>query len=161
MQQKRLAGIVALDMFSLYNIQTRRYRESVIEKHHIAVVIELRGEKPGRTFAVVVEEREQPALIPFIELHVQPDAEMFIQEQYGYKTMMKKRFKNITFMPPITVLEDHMNNIVDWIYNECGRFSPGNLQGYLNEFHFRFNYPNNNWKNFDSLIRVMVNNDLL
>ncbi len=75
--------------------------------------------------------------------------------------MMKKRFKNISFTPPIPVLEDHMNNIADWIYNECGRFSPENLQAYLNEFHFRFNHPNNNWKNFDSLIRVMANNNLL
>ena len=159
LQQKRLAGIVALDMFSLYNIQPRRYWESLIEKHHIAVAIEVRGEKPGRAFAEVIEEKEQPALIPFIERHVQPDAEMFIQEQYGYKTMMKKRFKNINFMPPIPVLEDHINNIADWIYNECGRFSPDNLQGYLDEFNFRFNHPNYNWRNFDSLIRVMANNN--
>lgn len=157
MQQKRLTGVVALGIYNIYNNANTRYfwnKEGQVQ--YVAIAVEVNGTKRKRGFAVTVDENQLTALIPVIERYVHPHALLFMKEQRGYKTVMMKRYKKITFSSRIPILHKHLEQIREWMNNECGHFSSGNMQSYLDEFHFHFNRHRNDNRNFDSLIRIMA-----
>ncbi len=155
MQQKRLTGTVAVGIYNIYKARSQYYWHKNKEQY-ITIGIEMKGKEPGRAFAITVGEDKQTALIPFIEGFVHPSAHLLAIEQRGYKSMMMRKYKNISFFAGITILTKHLENIREWVKEECGHFSNDNLQGFLDEFHFRFNRQRNDWRNFDSLIRIMA-----
>ena len=161
MQQKRLTGTVEID---IVNIAKHRAQDPWWVKdpeRYIAIAIEVSDGQSGRAFAVVVNEDKQTELIPIIERYVHPDATILTTGHYGYKTAMKKRFKNLSYIEweRFTLLYGHFLAVQDWIGKEYGHYTSSYLQGFLDEFHFRYNRRHNYWRYFDCLIREMAKNN--
>ena len=161
MQQKRLTGTVEI---GIVNIAKHRAQDSWWVKdpeRYIAIAVEVGDGQSGRAFAVVVNENKQTELIPVIERYVHPDAKILTTERYGYKTAMKKRFKNLSFIEweEYTLLYEHFHAVQDWIGKEYGHYTSSYLQGFLDEFHFRYNRRHNYWRYFECLIREMAKNN--
>lgn len=156
MRQKRLTGVVALGIYNIYDAHTRNYWNKETKVQYVALAVEVRGTKRRRGFAVTVDDNQLTTLIPVIERYVFPNARLFMKEQYGYKTVMMRKYKNISFSSRVPILYEHLEQIREWINKECGHFSKDNLQSYLDEFNFHFNRQQNNMRNFYSLIRIMA-----
>lgn len=102
----------------------------------------------GRLRLQVVDNRKQETLEPFVQDNVKLDTEVRTDGWNGYDNLEKLGYKH----KPIVVNGDHskteqhlpmihivFGNLDSWILGTHHGVSPKHLQGYLNEFVFRFN----------------------
>jgi transposase-like protein len=102
----------------------------------------------GRLRLEVVENRKQERLEPFVQDNVKLDTEVRTDGWNGYDNLDKLGYQH----KPIVVNGDHskteqhlpmihivFGNLDSWILGTHHGVSPKHLQGYLNEFVFRFN----------------------
>jgi transposase-like protein len=102
----------------------------------------------GRLRLQIIPNRKQEALEPFILENIQPGTEVRTDGWTSYENLEKLSYRHI----PVAVQGDHdkvdqhlpmihivFGNLDAWLLGTHHGVSPKHLQGYLNEFVFRFN----------------------
>jgi hypothetical protein len=102
----------------------------------------------GRLRLQIIPNRSQEVLESFVLENIQPGTEVRTDGWTGYENLEKLGYKHI----PVAVQGDHaktdqhlpmvhivFGNLDVWLWGTHHGVSPKHLQGYLNEFVFRFN----------------------
>ena len=156
-----LTGEVHVDECFIGGEEEQKQDRSKGKKKLVIVALEkLPFNGVGRAYAQIIENGSSASFRPFFEAHISKDAEVITDEWIGYSPLMKdypklkqipsNRGKN---QPNMHI---HNMNLKGWlrgIYHHC---SKDRLQGYLEEYHFRYNRRNNMDTIFDTLIKRMV-----
>lgn len=155
-----LTGTVHVDEFYVGGEEEGMPGRSKGAKSLVVVALEIRDKGVGRAYAKVIDNASAESFRPFFEDYISKDAEIVTDEWKGYLPL-KDEFPNIIQMKSekgknFPDLHIHIMNIKGWMRGIHHHCSKERLQGYLNEFHFRFNRRNNMNTIFDTLIKRMV-----
>ena len=130
------------------------------KKRLVIVALEIVKGGMGRAYAENIKDASSASFKPFFEKYIDKDAEVVTDEWTGYMPL-KSICKNLKQVPSndgksFPELHIHIMNIKIWLRGIHHHCSEERLQGYLDEYHFRFNRRNNMEAIFDLLIRRMV-----
>ncbi len=155
-----LTGKVHVDEFFVGGAEEGVFGRGSKNKRLVAVALEILHEGFGRAYAEVIDDASAKSLRPFYERRISKDAEIITDEWNGYKPL-KKDYPNLTQVPSdkgnnFPQLHIHIMNIKGWLRGIHHHCSKERLQGYLDEYHFRFNRRAFKDTIFDVLIRRMV-----
>lgn len=126
----------------------------------VALEILERKTNVGRVYAQVIDRASSKEFRPFFETYIRKDAHVITDIWKGYLPL-KKDYTNLEQIPSekgkgMQQLHIHIMNIQGWlrgIHHHCSREQ---LQGYLDEYHFRYNRCAMMGSIFDLLLRKMV-----
>jgi len=155
-----LTGKVHVDEFFVGGAEEGVFGRGSKNKRLVAVALEIVHEGFGRAYAEVIDDASAKSLRPFFERRISKDAEVMTDEWNGYKPL-KKDYPKLTQVPSdkgnnFPQLHIHIMNIKGWLRGIHHHCSKERLQGYLDEYHFRFNRRAFKDTIFDLLIRRMV-----
>ena len=155
-----LTGKVHVDEFFVGGAEEGVFGRGSKNKRLVAVALEILHEGFGRAYAEVIDDASAKSLRSFFERRISKDAEIITDEWNGYKPL-KKDYPNLTQVPSdkgnnFPQLHIHIMNIKGWLRGIHHHCSKERLQGYLDEYHFRFNRRAFKDTIFDVLIRRMV-----
>lgn len=155
-----LTGKVHVDEFFVGGAEEGVFGRGSKNKRLVVVALEIVREGFGRAYAEVIDNASAKSLRPFFERRISKDAEIITDEWNGYKPL-KKDYPKLTQVPSdkgnnFPQLHIHIMNIKGWIRGIHHHCSKERLQGYLDEYHFRFNRRAFKDTIFDVLIRRMV-----
>ena len=133
------------------------------KKKLVVVALEKLEQGVGRGYAQVIDRASSKDFKPFFETYISKESKVITDEWNGY-TPLKQLYPNMEQVPSdsgkgLPDLHIHIMNIKGWlrgIHHHCSR---EHLQGYLDEFHFRFNRRNNMDTIFNLLIKRMVESE--
>ena len=108
----------------------------------------------------MIERASNIEFQPFFNTYINPDAHVVTDEWTGYKPL-KKKYPLLEQVPSekgkgLKELHIHIMNIQSWlrgIYHHCTK---ERLQGYLDEYHFRYNRRAIMEDIFDLIIKRMI-----
>lgn len=155
-----LTGKVHVDEFFVGGAEEGVFGRGSKNKRLVVVALEIVHEGFGRAYAEVIDDASAKSLRPFFERRISKDAEIITDEWNGYKPL-KKDYPKLTQVPSdkgnnFPQLHIHIMNIKGWLRGIHHHCSKERLQGYLDEYHFRFNRRAFKDTIFDMLIRRMV-----
>ena len=155
-----LTGKVHVDEFFVGGAEEGAFGRGSKNKRLVVVALEIVHEGFGRAYAEVIDDASAKSLRPFFERRISKDAEIITDEWNGYKPL-KKDYPKLTQVPSdkgnnFPQLHIHIMNIKGWLRGIHHHCSKERLQGYLDEYHFRFNRRAFKDTIFDVLIRRMV-----
>ncbi len=157
-----LMGTVHVDEFYVGGEEEETCgRSSDSQKKLVVVALEvLEGGGVGRAYGQIIDDASATSFRPFFERYISHEAKVVTDEWNGYKPLMDKftieqrKSENGKNFPQMHI---HIMNVKGWLrgIHHC---SKERMQGYLDEYHFRYNRRNNMDTIFDVLIRRMVHN---
>jgi len=159
-----LNGEVHVDEFFVGGKEEGGKRGRGKEKKRLVIIaLEIVKGEFGRAYAAIIKDGSSASFKSFFEKHIGKDADVVTDEWAGY-TPLKSTYKKLTQIPSndgknFPELHLHIMNIKSWLRGIHHHCSEERLQGYLNEYHFRFNRRNSMETIFDVLIRRMVQNE--
>lgn len=157
-----LQGKVHVDEFFVGGPEEEKRGRTKGDKKLIVLAIEITKGGVGRAYAEIIENASSKELGLFIKKYVSADAKIITDEWPGYAPL-KKEYQNLmqTKSESGKNFKDihlHIMNIKSWlrgIHHHCSKL---HMQGYLNEYHYRFNRRNHMGSMFDLLMKKMVIN---
>jgi hypothetical protein len=160
-----LTGTVCVDEFLVGQYEEGKPgRSSDSKKKLVIVALEILGEKGvGRAYAEVIECASADEFRPFFEAYISKEARIITDEWSGYKPL-KKDYPLLEQVPSnkgssMKELHIHIMNIQGWLRGIHHHCTKERLQGYLDEFHYRYNRRAFMGSIFDSTIKRMVCNE--
>jgi hypothetical protein len=156
-----LKGEVHIDEFYIGGPEEGNVGRSPGKKRLVVLALEIiDGKNMGRAYAKLIEEATTDEIIYFMENYVDKNARVVSDKWASYTSIKKlyplleqrksekgKRFKE---------LHIHIMNIKGWLRGIQHHCSKEHLQGYLDEYHFRFNRRNSMATIFNVLIERMM-----
>ena len=163
-KQYKLTGEVFVDEFLIGEKEENTKGRSHGKKRLVVVALEKVKGGVGRAYAKVIEAASSKEFKPFFRDYISTDSKITTDEWNGYKPL-KKEYPNLTQIPSsdgnnFPEVHIHIMNIKGWLRGIHHHCSKEYLQGYLDEYHFRYNRRNNLDTIFNSLIKRMVENKL-
>jgi hypothetical protein len=133
------------------------------KKKLIIVALEIVKDGVGRAYAEVINDSSSRSFSPFFEKYISKNTLVKTDEWTGYKPL-KKEYPNLVQIPSesgkgFPDVNIHIMNLKGWLRGIHHHCNEDHLQGYLNEYHFRFNRRNNEEELFNTLIKRMVGNN--
>lgn len=131
------------------------------KKKLVIVALEIVKGGVGRAYAQVIDDASATSFRPFSEKYISKDATIVTDEWNGYKPLMRdynieqRRSDDGKAFPQMHI---HIMNIKGWLRGIHHHCSKERMQGYLDEYHFRFNRRVHMDTIFDVLTRRMVSN---
>jgi transposase-like protein len=159
-----LTGVVHVDEFYVGGEEEGGKRgRGKGRKRLVIVALEVVKGGFGRAYATNIKDGSSASFMPFFEKYIDKNADVLTDEWSGYRPLMSA-FKGLRQIPSnngksFPELHIHIMNIKSWLRGIHHHCSEERLQGYLDEYHFRFNRRNNMETIFDLLIRRMVANE--
>jgi ISXO2-like transposase domain/Transposase zinc-ribbon domain len=158
-----LQGTVHVDEFMIGGPEEQKRGRSKGAKKLIVVALEILDSGVGRAYAEVIENASAKELKSFLNRYVSKEAKIVSDEWRGY-TPLKADFKKLEQITSndgknFKDIHIHIMNIKGWLRGIHHHCSKERMQGYLNEYHFRYNRRQSMGVIFDSLIKKMVKND--
>ncbi len=158
-----LTGTVHVDEFYVGGEEEEVFGRSSNSKKKLAVVAleVLDNGGVGRAYGQFIDDASATSFRPFFEKYISKDAKVVTDEWNGYKPLMndynieQRKSENGKSFPQMHI---HIMNVKGWLRGIHHHCSKERMQGYLDEYHFRFNRRNNMDTIFDVLIRRMVLN---
>jgi len=161
-----LNGVVHVDEFYVGGAEEGGKRgRGKGDKRLIIIALEIVNIKEdkegfGRAYAAIIRDASSESFKPFFEKYIDKDAEVVTDEWAGYMPL-KSTYKNLKQIPSnkgksFPQLHIHIMNIKSWLRGIHHQCSEERIQGYLDEYHFRFNRRNSMESIFDLLIQRMV-----
>ena len=156
-----LEGQVHVDEFYVGGVDEQKRGRSCGRKKLVQVALEVMpGKGVGRAYARVIDNASAQSLKPLLLDHVSHDAHVVTDEWNGYLPL-KKDLPNLERRASedgraFPDLHIHIMNIKGWLRGIHHHCTKEQLQGYLDEYHFRYNRRNNMDTIFDLLIQRMV-----
>lgn len=158
-----LTETVHVDEFMVGGPEEQKRGRSKGNKKLIVVALEVVEQGVGRAYAEVIKHSSAKELGAFLNRHVSKDARIISDEWRGY-TPLKLQFENLEQVKSgegknFKDLHIHIMNIKGWLRGIHHHCSKEHMQGYLNEYHFRYNRRQNMDTIFDLLLKRMIKND--
>ena len=158
-----LTGTVHVDEFYVGGEEEEVFGRSSNTRKKLAVVaLEVLDDGgAGRAYGQFIDNASAASFRPFFEKYISKDAKVVTDEWNGYKPLMddysieQRKSENGKSFPQMHI---HIMNVKGWLRGIHHHCSKERVQGYLDEYHFRFNRRNNMETIFDVLIRRMVKN---
>lgn len=161
-KQHPLSGTVHVDEFFVgENEEGQVGRSSGSKKRLVIVALEVLNEGGvGRAYAKVINHASGKEFKPFFNSYISKDAHIVTDEWKGYLPL-RKEYSYIEQRPSnkgnnLPELHIHIMNIQGWLRGIHHHCSKEHLQGYLDEYHYRYNRRNHMDTIFDNLIVRMV-----
>ena len=161
--KNQLTGLVHVDEFWVGGPEEQKRGRSKGDKKLVVVALEVIDNGVGRAYAEVIENSSAKELGNFLKKYVAKDARIIADEWRGYSPLKTyfnkleqiksddgKNFKDIHI---------HIMNIKGWLRGIHHHCSKEHMQGYLNEYHYRYNRRSHMGTIFDLLIKRMVYNN--
>lgn len=161
--QYPLTGTVQVDEFIVGGPEEQKRGRSKGAKKLIVLAIEVLENGVGRAYAEIIENASSKELGSFLEKYVSPKANIITDEWKGY-VPLKKKFINLKQIKSddgknFSDLHIHVMNIKGWLRGIHHHCSKERIQGYLDEYHYRYNRRQNMGSIFDLLLKRMVENE--
>lgn len=161
--QYPLEGVVHVDEFMIGGSEEQKRGRSKGAKKLVVVALEILNSGVGRAYAEVIENASSKELGSFLEKYVSKDARVISDEWRGYRPL-KTEFKKLEQVSSddgknFKDIHIHIMNIKGWLRGIHHHCSKERMQGYLDEYHFRYNRRQSMGVIFDLLIKRMVEND--
>lgn len=158
-----LTGEVQVDEFFIGGPEEQKRGRSKGKKRLVVVALEKVNEGVGRAYAQVIEHSSAKEFAPFFNDYISKDANVVTDEWTGYKPL-KKQYVNLNQIPSksgknFSDLHIHIMNLKGWLRGIHHHCSKERLQGYLDEFHYRYNRRNHMGSIFHLLIKRMMENE--
>jgi len=133
------------------------------KKRLVIVALEIVRGGFGRAYAATITDASSDSFKPFFEKYIDKDANLVADEWTGY-IPLKSTYQKLRQVPSnkgksFPELHIHIMNIKIWLRGIHHHCSEERLQGYLDEYHFRFNRRNKMESIFDVLMRRMVQHE--
>jgi len=161
-QQHPLNGTIHVDEFYVGEYEEGKTGRNLDSKKRLVVValeiLEQGG--VGRAYARVIDHASSKEFKPFFNDHISTDAHVVTDIWKGYLPL-KKQYPHLEQIPSnnganFPELHIHIMNIQGWLRGIHHHCTKEHLQGYLNEYHYRYNRRNHMDTIFDNLICRMV-----
>jgi transposase-like protein len=157
-----LQGTVHVDEFFVGGPEEQKRGRTKGDKKLIVLAIEITKEGVGRAYAQLIENASSKELRLFIKKYVSADATIITDEWTGYAPL-KKEYPNLVQTKSeggrnFKDIHLHIMNIKSWLRGIHHHCSKEHMQGYLNEYHYRFNRRTFMGSMFDLLIKKMIIN---
>jgi hypothetical protein len=158
-----LTGEVHVDESVIGGPEEQKRGRSHGKKKLIIVALEIVKDGVGRAYAEVINDSSSRSFSPFFEKYISKNTLVKTDEWTGYKPL-KKEYPNLVQIPSesgkgFPDMHIHIMNLKGWLRGIHHHCNEDHLQGYLNEYHFRFNRRNNEEELFNTLIKRMVGNN--
>jgi hypothetical protein len=158
-----LTGIVHVDEFWVGESEEEKRGRSSGKKKMIALALEIVDNGVGRAYAETIANASGKELGRFLKKYVSTDAKVIADEWKGY-IPVKKYFKKLEQVKSahgknFKELHIHIMNIKGWLRGIHHHCSKERIQGYLDEYHFRYNRRAYMGTIFDLLLKRMVENE--
>lgn len=156
-----LEGEVHVDEFYIGGPEVQKRGRFMGSKKLVQVALEvIPGKGVGRAYARVIDDASSKSLQCLFDEHIARDAHVVTDEWNGYLPIMKlypnmerRKSEEGNNFPDLHI---HIMNIKGWLRGIHHHCTKEQLQGYLDEYHFRYNRRNNMDTIFDMLIKRMV-----
>lgn len=162
-QQNPLKGEVHVDEIFIGGPEENKRGRSKGKKKLVVVALEKVSEGVGRAYAQLIEHASEEEFRPFFNSYISVDANVITDEWKGYSPL-KDEYKHL-----IQILSDdgknfpdlhiHVMNLKGWLRGIHHHCSKERLQGYLDEYHYRYNRRNHMDTIFHNLIEKMAMNN--
>lgn len=157
-----LTGLVHVDEFWIGGPEEQKRGRSIGTKKQVVVALEIVKGGVGRAYAELIEHASAKELGAFLNTYVSKEAQVIADKWKGY-TPLKKEYPKLEQIASddgkkFKDLHIHIMNVKGWlrgIHHHCSR---DHIQGYLNEYHYRYNRRGNMGSTFDLLLKKMVEN---
>lgn len=161
--QYPLTGTVHVDECYIGGPEEQKRGRSKGDKKLVVLVLEIIEGGVGRAYAEVIEHSSAKELGAFLRKYVSKDAKIISDEWLGY-TPLKIEFTKLEQVASddgknFKDIHIHIMNIKSWLRGIHHHCSKERIQGYLDEYHFRYNRRQKMGVIFDTLIKRMVKND--
>jgi hypothetical protein len=161
--QHPLSGTIHVDEFYVGEYEEGKIGRSLDSKKRLIIVAleVLPGNTGvGRAYAKVIKQASGDEFKPFFKDYISQDAHVVTDEWKGYLPL-KKDYQNLEQKPSekgrnFPELHIHIMNIQGWLRGIHHHCTEQHLQGYLDEYHYRYNRRNHMDTIFDNLITRMV-----
>ena len=155
-----ISGIVHVDEFYIGREEEGKQGRSKGEKKLVIVALEIVPGGVGRAYAQCIDNASANSFKPFFETYIDKEATIITDEWRGY-IPLKKNYPNLQQIKSengksFQDIHIHIMNLKGWLRGIHHHCSKERLQGYLDEYHFRYNRRSNMETIFDLLIRKMV-----
>ena len=155
-----ISGIVHVDEFYIGGEEEGKQGRSKGNKKLVIVALEIVPGGVGRAYAQCIDNASANSFKPFFETYIGKEAAIITDEWRGY-IPLKKDYPNIQQIKSengksFQDIHIHIMNLKGWLRGIHHHCSKERLQGYLDEYHFRYNRRSNMETIFDLLIRKMV-----
>jgi hypothetical protein len=162
-KQHPLTGEVHIDEFFIGGPEDQKRGRSKGNKRLVIVALEKVKDGVGRAYAQIIEAASAEEFKPFFASYISKKAKVITDEWLGY-LHLKKEYKKLKQIPSndgknFPDLHIHIMNLKGWLRGIHHHCSKERLQGYLDEYHYRYNRRNNMDTIFHNLIVKMVTND--
>ena len=132
-----------MDEFFIGGPEEQKRGRSKGKKRLVVLAIEKVAEGVGRAYAKVIQSASSEEFKPFFNSYIDSKANVLTDEWLGYLPL-KSEYQNLKQITSkegenFTDLHIHTMNLKGWlrcIHHHC---SEERLQGYLDEYHFRYN----------------------
>ena len=132
-------------------------------KRLVIVALEIVKGGFGRAYAENIKDASSASFKPFFERYIDKEAEVVTDEWTGYMPL-KDSYKKLRQIPSnkgksFPELHIHIMNIKIWLRGIHHHCREERIQGYLDEYHFRFNRRSKMGAIFDLLMKRMVQHE--
>jgi hypothetical protein len=157
-----LEGTIHVDEFFIGGPEEQKRGRSKGKKKLVVVALEIVENGVGRAYSQVIEHSSSKELGAFLSKYVSTEAKIISDIWRGYSPL-KKVFINLEQIPSdkgknFGDLHIHIMNIKGWLRGIHHHCSEKHIQGYLNEYHYRYNRRSFMGTTFDLLVKKMVVN---
>lgn len=127
-------------------------------KNIVLVAMELLANgEIGKAYGIFLDYFSSEQILSFFEKHISTDAKVYFSKErnYGqYVTNYHIETFEDNFL--LTLSSTHITNLKNWLFGVHRHILPEYIQGYLDEYYFRFNRRNNKAKIFDEFMGLMM-----
>ena len=159
-----ITGTVHADEFWIGESETKKPGRSHGKKKQVGILLEILDDGGvGRAYAEVIANASSKELGKFLKSYVSKEAKVISDKWRGY-TPLKKHFKKLEQVNSndgknFKDIHIHIMNIKGWLRGIHHHCSKERLQGYLDEYHYRYNRRAHMGVIFNLLLKRMIENE--
>lgn len=160
--QYPLEGEVHVDELWIGGPEQAKRGRSKGSKKMVVLALEKLPDGVGRAYAQIIENASAKEFEAFFDKHISKNCKIVTDEWRGYSPLKRiypgLEQKSSDDGNAFVDLHIHIMNLKGWLRGIHHHCSKERLQGYLDEYHFRYNRRNNMATIFDLLLKRMVIN---
>lgn len=113
----------------------------------------------GKAYGMMLKCFSPEHTLRFFEQHISTNAKVYVSKERDYQQFVPNYHLEINNNASSSVQSfTHISNLRKWLFGVHRHISTEYIQGYLNEYYFRFNRRNNKTMAFDEFIGFMMQN---